>query len=539
MRAVRAAIFRSVTGVCGCARSVASVCCRRAISRFVALMPACRSCRSTCSPVIVPSAERRATASCTCWRGIFSVRSAVPLFACVEACTEMGKPPSDVAMRSARLTAAETAVGLATRSERAASYCTRRPRGGTGANAFGSPAVDPAAPTCAWSAGVRAGAPSLSSLSSARSGVVTTTPCTTRCWWSGRVKTIAAAIAAATGRVTTSARRQVNFRGGAVSAAAIRRTCSRTSSGAVTRDARSSAARSRCDTEGLLELLERAVEARGDVGRRDAEDARGAVRVHVEHDAQRDDLALAGVQRTESGLQVGGEPFGEALLVTLGHGGELLAPRAPPLRAEVVERGRARDLEEPGAGRAALGVEAVPEPQRALERLAREVGGRGAVAREPGQVAVHVVQVLLCRLREGHLARSTPPGGRASHPGEPGSLREPGSGVSVTVAARGPPESGSAAPNEIPADTVPKGHDLALTPGVALRDTPRRTWRNRQAAAQHGRIVREGHDRGLTPGVTFSDGRGAAQIVQRAWRSRSFWISSAFGPAFSTPGTSM
>src|SRR5689334_15126365 len=181
---------------------------------------------------------------------------------------------------------------------------------------------------------------------------------------------IDAATAAATGSATTSARRHVKRRGGGESATAMRRTRSRTSSGAVMRDARSSAARSRCDIECLLELLERAVEARRDVGGGDAEHARRGRRVEVEHDAQRDDLALARGEDSQRCLQVCGEPFGEALLVALGHGGELLSPCAATLGAKVVERRRARDLEEPRARRAALRVEAVPEPERALEGLA-------------------------------------------------------------------------------------------------------------------------------------------------------------------------
>ena len=143
------------------------------------------------------------------------------------------------------------------------------------------------------------------------------------------------------------------------------------------RAARNSATRSRCDMERLLELLERPVQARCAVGGRDAEHARRGARVEIEQDAERDDLALAGRERAQGGLEVGREPFDEALLDPVVLGGELLAARAPALGAEVVERDRARDLAEPGAGGAAVGVEAVPEPQRPLERLAGEVvGGR-------------------------------------------------------------------------------------------------------------------------------------------------------------------
>src|SRR3978361_128939 len=109
-------------------------------------------------------------------------------------------------------------------------------------------------------------------------------------WWlslPGRVKTMLAAIAAATGSATTSAGRQVSLRVGVVSAAAIRRTRSRSSDGAVMRVPRSSAARSRCDMKGLLELLERPVEARRAVGGRDAQDVGGGDRIELQHDAER------------------------------------------------------------------------------------------------------------------------------------------------------------------------------------------------------------------------------------------------------------
>src|SRR6476646_5819094 len=104
----------------------------------------------------------------------------------------------------------------------------------------------------------------------------------------GRVKTIVAATAAAIGTATTIARRQVMRRGGAGAAAAISRTRSRTSGGASTCAARSSATRSRCDMECLLEFRQRPVETRRAVRGRDAEDAGGGARVEVEQDAEGD-----------------------------------------------------------------------------------------------------------------------------------------------------------------------------------------------------------------------------------------------------------
>src|SRR5207253_5156056 len=209
---------------------------------------------------------------------------------------------------------------------------------------------------------------------------------------------------------TNAARFHVTRRWGGAACAATRRTRSRSSSGAVGRASRSWAIRSRCDIERHLELLQRAVETRRAVGGGDAEHARGGPGVEVEDDAERDHLALAGGQAEQRGLELGREPFGNALLEDLGHRYELLALHAPPLGAEVVERDRARDLAEPGADRPAPLVEAVPEPQRALERLAGEILGGEAVAGEPGEVPVDVVQVRLGRLREARHAVYTPPG---------------------------------------------------------------------------------------------------------------------------------
>src|SRR2546429_9787912 len=116
-----------------------------------------------------------------------------------------------------------------------------------------------------------------------------------------------AANAAATGSATTSARRHVNRRLGVVSAAAIRRTRSRSSSGAVMRAPRSSAVRSRCDMKSLLELLERPVQARRAIGGRDAQDVGGGGGVGIEDDAEGDELAPARRGGGGRGLEVVGE----------------------------------------------------------------------------------------------------------------------------------------------------------------------------------------------------------------------------------------
>ena len=51
---------------------------------------------STCSAVIVPSCDSRATASCTWRRGIRRTRSAAPDLPAADACTEVEWPPSAV-----------------------------------------------------------------------------------------------------------------------------------------------------------------------------------------------------------------------------------------------------------------------------------------------------------------------------------------------------------------------------------------------------------------------------------------------------------
>src|SRR5439155_21447751 len=58
---------------------------------------------------------------------------------------------------------------------------------------------------------------------------------------------------------------------------------------------------------------------------------------------------------------------------------------------------------------AAARVVAVPEPERALERLAGEILGDEPVTGEPGQVPVDVVQVSLGSLREVRHVLDTPP----------------------------------------------------------------------------------------------------------------------------------
>jgi hypothetical protein len=137
-----------------------------------------------------------------------------------------------------------------------------------------------------------------------------------------------------------------------------------------------------------------------DCGRADAEHAGGGISVELEHDAESHDLALAGAQRGERGLELRRETLDECLLHAVGRRGRLLAPAAARLGAEPVERGRPRDTEEPRARAAATRVEAPPQTQCLLEGRAREVLGGFAVASEVEEVPEHVVELRLGGLGE-------------------------------------------------------------------------------------------------------------------------------------------
>ena len=102
----------------------------------------------------------------------------------------------------------------------------------------------------------------------------------------------------------------------------------------------------------------------------------------------------------------------------------------------MVERDGARNLAEPGALRAAARVVAVPEPQRALERLAGEVLGEEAVAGEPDEVAVDVVEVALGRLPRSRSCRSyAAAAASASQRGRPPRAAQPASRAAAAAAA--------------------------------------------------------------------------------------------------------
>src|SRR5262249_30087769 len=155
-------------------------------------------------------------------------------------------------------------------------------------------------------------------------------------------------------------------------------TRSLSSGGAARRAARSSRRiASGCDIARhlLLQLLQGAAQPRRARRRADPEDARRRLAVQVEQHAQCDHLALAGGEAAERPLQLRREAAVDPVLrlERLAQRVDALASAPPPLRPEVVERGRARELAEPGADAAAAGVEPVPEAERPLERLGRQV----------------------------------------------------------------------------------------------------------------------------------------------------------------------
>src|SRR5579859_301576 len=85
----------------------------------------------------------------------------------------------------------------------------------------------------------------------------------------------------------------------------------------------------------------------------------------------------------------------------------LLSALAPGLGAEPVDGRGMGDAAKPCARRAAAGIEAPPAPERALERLGREILRSRAVAREVDEVAVDGVEMLGDDVREGRRADET------------------------------------------------------------------------------------------------------------------------------------
>ena len=209
--------------------------------------------------------------------------------------------------------------------------------------------------------------------------------------------------ATASGTATTRARRQVTTRrfGGEARATADALAKSDGATGRVARSAGDQAATSSASSS-FLSTPRRVVQFVAEMPR-----TREAVPASSSNDAKCDHFAFYG--EVVGGLS-SGEPLDQLLVVTLRYGSDLLTAYGM-LRAEVIERDRARNLAEPRARRTAPFVKAMPELQRPFEGLAGEVLGGEAVAREPGEVAVDVVEVPLGRLRESGHAADTPPRG--------------------------------------------------------------------------------------------------------------------------------
>ena len=143
----------------------------------------------------------------------------------------------------------------------------------------------------------------------------------------------------------------------------------------------------------LLEFGQRPAEPGGYGSWADAEDARRLLAVELDHDPEREHLTLACAQRCERDLQDRRQPFDEVRFVRLRLGGRLLAPPAPRLGPEPVERRCASDSEQPGTRAGAAGVEAAPLAERLLERRAREIVRKRPVARQVEQVTEDVVEM--------------------------------------------------------------------------------------------------------------------------------------------------
>lgn len=101
----------------------------------------------------------------------------------------------------------------------------------------------------------------------------------------------------------------------------------------------------------------------------------------------------------------------------------LLAPRPPPLAAEVVERDRASELTESSPGATPLLVETVPQPHLTLERLGSQVFREAAITRLVHEVAVHIVEVPLGSLPQSRHNRIYATQSRLSHADDAKRLR--------------------------------------------------------------------------------------------------------------------
>ncbi len=145
---------------------------------------------------------------------------------------------------------------------------------------------------------------------------------------------------------------------------------------------------------GLPQLGHRAVQERAGVRLADADQLRDLGVGEAGVELQRDQLALARVERLQRGAdgRAGkrgvGRVVGDVAALVDRVGGERRMASAP---AQLVERGVARDPEQPGALVAAPAVERAPTAVRALEREGGDVLGRRRVAQQRRDVRVHVV----------------------------------------------------------------------------------------------------------------------------------------------------
>ena len=245
----------------------------------------------------------------------------------------------------------------------------------------------------------------------------------------------------------------------------------------------------------LLESLQRPAQPRRDGRGADPEHARGGVPVELEHDPQREHLALAGRERRERGLELGRQALGERLLDALVECRRLLAPSPPRLGAEPVERRRPRDPEQPRARAPSARVEPRPRagapsrtsssrdprpsPGRGSGRAGSRTRRRGAPRRprrgSGGGAGCE-------RLLERHRPRtpSTPLGpwsvtGTLSAPGRRWGEQEPGPGGAAIPLGRVPRFAG------------PGG--LSASRSSILRILPRERLRERRDELDEPRVV--------------------------------------------------
>ena len=255
----------------------------------------------------------------------------------------------------------------------------------------------------------------------------------------------------------------------------------------------------------------------------------------------------------------GERPSDEPGVEPVRHRRPLLAPAPALLRPEPVERSRAGDLAEPGAGAAAARVEPAPVLERLLERVGGQVLGQRAVAGQVDEIGVHVVEMLLCGRGKGLPTRPVACGeasspahrvyaaGRRSVTGanlarmvharvvgaSPGGLVRPGR-------ARGQSRADRARRRACRPRARPGRPDLArplgqLLPRDAELDRPAAGRRLRRARS--GRVHAAGRDRRLPRGLRRR--RARARRSRRRRRRRVAMVSCCGPPPATSPPTSL